>query len=59
MNIYPDPEGLHTGEGWGRPFSNAHIPQSKTHTYNVIHSGALQKFKNILELSIYKWFNSN
>ena len=45
--------------GGGRSFSNAHNPHNKTHIYNVIHSGALQKFDNMLELSMYKWFNSN
>jgi hypothetical protein len=59
MNIYPDPGVYTVGKGEGRPFSNAHNPHRKTHTYNVIYSGALQKFNNILELSMYRWCNSN
>jgi hypothetical protein len=59
MNIYLDLVVYTMGKGVGRPFSNAHNPHSKTHTYNVIHSGALQKFNNILELSMYEQFKSN
>jgi hypothetical protein len=58
MNIYLDPGVYILGKGGERPFSNAHNPHNKTHTYNLIHSGALQKFNNILVLSMYKWFNS-
>jgi len=52
MNIYPDPGVYTMGKGVGRPFSNVHNPHSKNHSYNVIHSGELQKFNNILELSM-------
>jgi len=52
--------GFYTlGRGGGRPFSNAHNLHSKIYIYNELHSGALQNFNNILQLSIYKWFNIN
>jgi hypothetical protein len=59
MNIYPDPVVYTLGWGWGRPFSNAHNPHKKTHTYIVIYSGELQKINTILELSMYKQFKNN
>jgi len=42
---------------WGRVgegLSAMHTIHVKPHMYNLIHSGALQKFINILETSMYK-----